>query len=143
MALSARAVGVPSGPNISSGHMPTGGRNIASSSFIPVEEVSSKTALLADPNYNFQGFTKWMKERQPETPQPPSNSSSNFDTTSTTFLHLLIQEQLDADPNTAGNAKGGASFQAVLTRAIRTYETVAKVISNAPPHLGGKFSASY
>lgn len=143
MALSARPIGVPSGPNVASGHMPAGGRNVTSATYAPIEEINTKVDVFADPNYNFQGFTQWMKERRPEVPQPPSNPSNNFDTTSTTFLHLLVQQQRDADPNTVGKTKDGPGFQAVLNKAIRAYETTAEVIGNAPPHLGASFSASY
>lgn len=54
MALAARATGVPSGPNVSSAHMPSGGRNVASMAIGAVDELAPKAEVLADPNYNFQ-----------------------------------------------------------------------------------------
>lgn len=142
MALSARPVGVPSGPNVSSGHMPTGGRNIASVGFGPVDEINSRTGILADPNFSFQGFTEWMQQRRPEPPQQPSNPSSNFDTNSTTFLHLLVQQQRDDDPNALGAGKDGAGAQARLNKAIRAYESTADVIGGTLHKLGTSVSFS-
>lgn len=136
MALSARPIGVPSGPNVSSAHMPSGGRNVASVGFAPIEELSSKAEVLSDPNFNFQGFTEWMQSRRQETPKRPPNTSSNFDITSTTFLHLLGQQRHDADPNATGGEASGAGLQTILNKAIHAYETTASVISGQPLRRG-------
>lgn len=142
MALSARPVNAPSGPNVSSAHMPSGGRNVASIAFSPVDEVTPKAEVLADPNFNFQGFTEWMQNRREETPPPPTNPSSNFDTNSTTFLHLLGQQQRDSDMHAVGGLKDGPVFQTVLNKAIRAYESTAEVIGSAPQHMGTSVSVS-
>jgi len=143
MALSARPLGAPSGPNVSSAHMPAGGRNVASVAFSQIEEISPKAEVFADPNYNFQGFADWMQNRQPQTPQPPSNPSGNFDTTSTTFLHLLSQQQRDADYTTPGGVTDGPGLQRILSKAIRAYEGTAEVIGGAPHKLGTSVSVSF
>ena len=109
MALSARPLSAPSGPNVSSAHMPAGGRNVASVTYAQIDEISPKAEVFADPNYNFQGFTEWMQNRRPEPPQLPANTSSNFETSSTTFLHLLSQQQRDSDLSTPGGPKGGTA----------------------------------
>jgi len=142
MALSARPVSAPSGPNVSSAHMPAGGRNVASAAFSAIEELGGSAEVLADPNFNFQGFTEWTQERQPGQQRPPRNPSSNFDTNSTTFLHLLGQHQRDIDPNTPGAVTEGPTFHAVLSKAILAYESTAEVIGNAPQHLGASISVS-
>jgi hypothetical protein len=116
--------------------MPSGGRNVASVGFAPIEELSSKAEVLSDPNFNFQGFTEWMQSRRQETPKRPPNTSSNFDITSTTFLHLLGQQRHDADPNATGGEASGAGLQTILNKAIHAYETTASVISGQPLRRG-------
>jgi len=141
MALSARPVGMPSGPNVSSAHMPSGGRNIASSAFAQIEELSPKGEVFDDPNFSFQGFTNWADgQRQSRQPKPPT--SQNFDTTSTTFVHLLSQYQRDVDMNAPGKVKQGLGMQSLVDKAIRAYEGTAKTIGGAPNLLGGSVSLS-
>jgi len=142
MALSARPIGAPSGPNVSSAHMPAGGRNVASVTYAQVDEISPKAEVFADPNYNFQGFADWAKSRKPEAPPLPANPSSNFDTTSTTFLHLLTQQQRDADFNTPGGLSDGPGLQRIVDRAIRAYEATASTIGGTTPKLGSSVSFS-
>ncbi len=144
MALPARPIASPATPNIASGHMPSGGRNVATSISAPVEELSPTAEIFADANFNFQGFTEWMQARRqqqtlPSPPQSPPNPTSNFDTTSSMFLHLLHQHQGDGD-SAAGQAKGGPGFHQALGKAIRAYEGTAEVIGNAPKHLGTSVS---
>ncbi|MEG3617990.1 hypothetical protein V5T82_05935 [Magnetovibrio sp. PR-2] len=142
MALSARPMSAPSGPNIASAHMPAGGRNVASATYGAIEEIAPKAEVYADPNYNFQGFTQWGQPSQPELPKPPSNPTSNFDTNSTTFLHLLTQHQRDTSPGELGNEKQQPGYHMVVDKVAKTYEGVAHVISNPPHHLGSKYSAT-
>ena len=142
MALSARPIGAPSGPNVSSAHMPAGGRNVASVTFSQVDELSPKAEVFADPNYSFQGFSDWAQSRQPESPTLPPNPSSNFDTTSTTFLHLLSQQQRDADLNAPGGLSDGPGLQRIVDKAIRAYEGTASAISGSAPKLGASISFS-
>ena len=142
MALSARPIGAPSGPNVSSAHMPAGGRNVASVTFSQVDEISPKAEVFADPNYNFQGFADSAQRRQPQAPRLPANSSSNFDTTSTTFLHLLSQQQRDADFNAPGGLKDGPSFQRIVDKAIRASEGTAAVIGGTTQKRGASISFS-
>ena len=122
--------------------MPAGGRNVASVTFSQIEELSPKAEVFADPNYNFQGFAEWAKSRQPEAPALPPNPSSNFDTTSTTFLHLLSQQQRDADLNAPGGLNDGPGLQRIVNKAIRAYEGTASAISGSAPKLGASVSFS-
>lgn len=140
MALTARAINVPTGPNVSSAHMPSGGRNVASIAFSPVEELSPKAEVFSDPNFSFQGFTEWMASRRPQTPDVPANTVSNFTTPSTTFLHLLSEQQHQADPSALGGGKDTGGRQMMLKKAIHSYEGIADVIANKPPHLGANLS---
>lgn len=140
MALSARPIGAPSGPNVSSAHMPSGGRNVASVAYSQIDELSAKAEVLSDPNFSFQGFTEWMNGRREQTPQPSANTAGGFDTPSTTFLHLLAQQQHDADPSALGGGYDGPGFLVSLSKAIHAYETTADVIGAAPPHRGASLS---
>jgi len=141
MALSARPVGMPSGPNVSSAHMPSGGRNVASMAFSQIEELSPKGEVFDDPNFSFQGFTNWS-DGQRESHQPEPHSSGNFDTTSTTFLHLLSQQQRDVDFNAPGKGNQGPGLQSMVDKAIRAYEGTARTIGDAPYKLGASVSLS-
>lgn len=141
MALSARPVGTPSGPNVSSAHMPSGGRNVASMAFSQIEELSPKGEVFDDPNFSFQGFTNWS-DNQGQSRQPKPQSSRNFDTTSTTFLHLLSQQQRDADLNAPGKAKQGPIIQRLVDKAVRAYEDTARTIGDAQYKLGASVSLS-
>lgn len=141
MALSARPVGVPSGPNISSAHMPAGGRNVATTAFNPVEEIAAKAEVFADPNFSFQGFAQWMRD-QDQDHQPPRNPTGGFETNTTTFVHLLSQQQRDSDPAQPGNATSAKNFQMIVKKAVHAYETTAEVISGAPRSLGASVSYS-
>jgi len=142
MALSARPIGVPTGPNVSSAHMPAGGRNVASMSFAPIEELGAKAEVFADPNFSFDGFTSWSKNQEQMGHRPPSNPTSNFDVSSTTFVHLLNQNQRDNDLQAPGAVKDGPGYHKFVTKAIRAYEGIADVIGNAPKTRGTALSVS-
>ncbi|HEY9079955.1 hypothetical protein [Magnetovibrio sp.] len=142
MALSARPLSAPSGPNVSSAHMPAGGRNVASVTYAQIDEISPKAEVFADPNYNFQGFTEWMQNRRPEPPRLPASTASNFETSSTTFLHLLSQQQRDSDLNAPGGIKDGPGLQRIVNKAIRAYEGTADVIGGAMHKRGASISFS-
>ena len=142
MALSARPLSAPSGPNVASAHMPAGGRNVASATYGQVDEIAPKAEVYADPNYNFQGFADWGQFQRPELPQPPSNPTSNFDTNSTTFLHLLTQHQRDTTPGELGSESQQPGYHMVVDKVAKAYESVAHTISNPPRQLGTKFSAT-
>ncbi len=142
MALSARPIGVPSGPNVSSAHMPSGGRNIASMSFSPIEEIGAKAEVFADPNFSFDGFTSWSQNQGQQSQRPPSNPTSNFDVTSTTFVHLINQHQRDNDAQAPGAVKDGPGYQKFVSKAIQAYEGIANVIGNAPKTRGTSVSLS-
>ena len=81
-----------------------------------------------------------MQNRRPETQLAPSNPSSNFDTTSTTFLHLLSQQQRDTDLNAPGAVTDGPGFHSILAKAVRAYESTAEVLSGEPHRLGASVS---
>ena len=143
MALAARATTAPSGPNIASAHMPSGGRNVASMAVGPVDELTPKAEVLPDPNYNFQGFSEWMQQRRraplPEPVRTPTPGT--VDTPTSTFVSLLGQEQSDrekASPATIAKR----SFQGMLSKAIRAYEGTADTISGAPSPRGVNLSVS-
>jgi len=142
MALSARPIGMPSGPNVSSAHMPSGARNIASSAFSQIEELSAKAEVFDDPNFSFQGFTNWADGRDPQGRQARPNPTRNFELTSTTFLHLLSQQQRDADLNAPGRSNDGPIMQNLVNKAIRAYEGTANAIGGVPHKLGMSVSLS-
>jgi len=141
MALSARPIGTSATPNIASAHMPAGGRNVATATFSPIEEIAAKAEVFADPNFNFQGFAKYMRG-QNEDRQPPRNQTSNFDTNSTTFVHLLSQQQRDVEIAKSSGGNSGVYSQIVLKKAVHAYETTAQTISGVPKSLGTSVSYS-
>jgi len=120
--------------------MPSGGRNVASVAYSQVEEISGASALHTDANFNFQGFTDWMQSRQPEQPLPPANPTSNFDTNSTTFLHLLSQQQRDLSAGDQGDNKSAPGYHQRVTKAIRAYEDTAITIGGGLAHKGSSVS---
>jgi hypothetical protein len=121
--------------------MPSGGRNIASVSFAPIDDISPKAGVHADPNFSFQGFSGWQERRQ-EKAQPLRNVSGNFDTASSTFVMLLNQEQMSQDVSKPGAATKGA-FQGLLSKAIRAYEGTASVIHGKASPRGSSYSAMF
>ncbi|MCW8915975.1 MAG: hypothetical protein OQK24_08995 [Magnetovibrio sp.] len=127
---------------MASAHLSAGGRNVASATYGPVDEISPKAEVFADPQYNFQGFTEWGPSQRPDVAKPPSNPSSNFQTNSTTFLHLLTQHQRDVDPTAVNGVHEGPGFHMALNKAVSAYETIAEVISNPRRKLGGSYSAT-
>lgn len=141
MALTARPTNVSTAPNISSGHMPAGGRNVASIAFSQIEELSPKAGVQADPNFNFQGFSDMPQRQSAEAREPLLNTGGNINTPSSTFLSLLGQQQGEGDfSKPAGAAK--RAFQSVLSKAIRAYEGTAQVISGQAKPRGASFSLS-
>lgn len=140
MALVARPTVAPSTPSIPSGHIPSGGRNVASVSFGQIDEISAQTGTHPDANFAFEDFSDWRGRRQPE-PEPLQNVGGNFDITSSTFLALMGQEQVDSDPsNPTGRMKG--AFQGLLSKAIRAYEGAATTIHGEEKPRGASFSMS-
>jgi len=126
-------------PNVSSGHMPSGGRNVASVSFAPIEEISTHSGVHADANFNFQGFSGWADRRQPG-PQPLPNVGGNLDAPSSTFVALMSQEQASSDITKPNGTNKGA-FQNLLSKAIHAYEGTALVINGGgAPRRGSTLS---
>ncbi len=133
MALSAKLSSLSLEPDISSGRMPAGGRNVASIGSGAVEEISPKAGPQANENQNFMGFSKWLKGREPTQRERPRDTTGRFHIQSSAFLGLLAQYQLESDTSRQpGTAKG--AFQGALSKAIRAYEGTAAVIhaQNAP-----------
>lgn len=110
--------------------------------FAPIEEIGAKAEVFADPNFSFDGFTSWSNSQEQLGQRPPSNPTSNFDVTSTTFVHLLNQNQRDNDMQAPGAVKDGPGYHKFVAKAIRTYESVAEVIGHAPKTLGTSLSVS-
>lgn len=139
MALSARPA-VASAPNIASGHMPSGGRNVATVSYTPIDELSPNVHVHPEANYDFQGFSRGGGGRQ-QRPEPLRNIGGNIDTNSATFVSLMNQAQPDEQAATpAGQVKG--SFHGLLSRAIRAYEGTSAVIHGTLQPRGASYSAS-
>ncbi len=126
--------------NLPSGHMPSGGRNIASVSSPQVEGVGAFGGVGPEESFVFQDFTEQgFRKRQPE--QPIKNTASNFEAPSSSFAYLIGQEQLAVE-NSKTPQYGTASFRNILGRAISAYEGTAEVISGAMNSRGTSFSLS-
>ncbi|MBF0247580.1 MAG: hypothetical protein HQL36_05845, partial [Alphaproteobacteria bacterium] len=134
----------PVGPNVASGHIPSGGRNIASVGYGPVDELYPANAMVPDPNFAFQGYSDWGQYRQgqqvqlqPPPPPPPANTVTDFTVNSNTFLSLMLQhQQQDLTVPENGMSRSAPGFRNRVNQAINTYEGVAHVISGEPPHRG-------
>ena len=92
MALSARPISSSPTTSVSSGHMPSGGRNVAPIAFGQIDELSGSVGVQPDPNFNFQGFSDGRGRQAPE-PEPLRNIAGTFDTDTSTFVSLLNQGQ--------------------------------------------------
>lgn len=126
--------------NLPSGHMPSGGRNVASVTAGNVEEISAKAGVESQESFLFQDFTdQGFRKRQ--APQPVRNTTSNFEAPSASFAFLLGQEQLEEEKSKTPQY-GTASFRNILSRAISAYEETAHVISGAASSRGVSFSLS-
>ena len=140
MALSARPAATAATPNVASGHMPSGGRNVASATYAPIEELSANVHVQPDPNFNFQGFSDGRGGRQHQQ-EPLRNYGGNLDTNSSTFVSLLDQAQpQDTGAEATKGLKGG--FQSLLSRAIRAYEGTSAVIHGTVQPRGTSYSAT-
>ena len=140
MALSARPSVGPSTPSVSSGHNPSGSRHSASVSYAQIEEVTAQTGVQADTNTAFDGSSDWRGK--PKKDQDPlRNVASNYQTSSSLFLSLVNQEQVEAERAHSVTGVKGA-FQGILSKAIRAYEGTARVISGDVQPRGSGFSMS-
>ncbi|MCK5546037.1 MAG: hypothetical protein KAI27_01605 [Rhodospirillaceae bacterium] len=139
MALTARSF-TSINNNLPSGHMPSGGRNIASVSSPQVEGILAKGGVGPEESFVFQDFTEqgFHKRRGDE---PVKNTASNFEAPSSSFAYLIGQEQLDSEKSKTPQY-GTASFRNVLSRAISAYENTAMVISGTMSSRGTSFSLS-
>ncbi|MCK4939850.1 MAG: hypothetical protein KAR80_06095 [Rhodospirillaceae bacterium] len=126
--------------NLPSGHMPSGGRNIASVSSPQVESVGAFGGVGPEESFVFQDFTEQgFHKRQPD--QPIKNTASNFEAPSSSFAYLVGLEQIDSEKSKTPQY-GTASFRNVLSRAISAYEVTADIISGSTSSRGTSFSLS-
>lgn len=140
MALNARAISSSPTSNVTSGHMPSGGRNVAPVSFGQIEEIVANANVQPDPNFNFQGSYDGHGG-QPQPQEPLRNVGGNVDTDSSTFVSLLHQGQDSQErSNPVGQVKG--AFHGLLSRAIRAYEGTAAVIHGTVPQRGASYSTT-
>ena len=140
MALSARSFSSINN-NLPSGHMPSGGRNIASVSSPQVEGVMSTGGVGPEAeSFVFQDFTE-QGFRKRQGGEPVKNTASNFEAPSSSFAYLIGQEQQDSEKSMTPQY-GTASFRNILSRAISAYEGTAEVISGAMSPRGNSFSLS-
>ncbi|MDH5188607.1 MAG: hypothetical protein OEW37_06580 [Rhodospirillaceae bacterium] len=126
--------------NVPSGHAASGGRNVASVARSPIDEISAKAGVQAEESFVFQDFTD-QGFRKRKRSQPIKNTSSLFESPSSSFAHLLNQDQVDSEKSKTPQY-GTASFRNILSKAISAYEGTAKVISGATSPRGTSFSLS-
>jgi len=140
MALMARPTSATSTPSLPAGYPQAGARNVASTPYAQISEISPQVGVLPDHNFNLQDFSDWRGKRQPE-PEPLHNAGGNFSTPSATFLALMNQEQASVERVKAVNGVKGA-FQGLLSKAIRAYEGTAAVINGEAKPRGASYSMS-
>ena len=95
MALTAKSFGTVN-QNLPSGHMPSGGRNVASVARAPIEEVGARSGVQAEESFIFQNFTE-QGFRKKQSPEQIKNTASLFEAQSSSFAHLLGQDQFDRE----------------------------------------------
>jgi len=140
VALAARTSIGPSTPSVNSGHNTSGSRYSASVSYAQIEEVTAQTGVQADTNTAFDDTSDWRgKPKQDQ--DPLRNVASNYQTSSSLFLSLVNQEQVEAERAHSVTGVKGA-FQGILSKAIRAYEGTAQVISGDVQPRGTGFSMS-
>ncbi len=125
MAQVAKAGPVPA-PAAAS-RIPAGTRNVATVERTPVEELSAKVGVaFNDSAFLFQGYEGRLsgdKQHRPTTPRP-----ALFESATQTFAAVFEVDGAGASTVDAVRPRTSASL---LSKAINTYETNAKVVSGA------------
>ncbi|PCI38765.1 MAG: hypothetical protein COB46_10620 [Rhodospirillaceae bacterium] len=144
MALSARPIATNAAPSASTGRIPSGARHIASMGDTPIDEISASADLQANTAFNFHGFSEWAQNQNQQQPdrQPLTNTSSNFETFSSTFISLLDINQNQSSTSSLRAAGQQAASPNFITKAIRAYEGTAAVIHGQTKNLGNSLSIS-
>ncbi|PHS76860.1 MAG: hypothetical protein COB59_10135 [Rhodospirillaceae bacterium] len=144
MALTARPIATNAAPSASAGRVPSGARQIASMGDTPIDEISASANLQANTTFNFHGFSEWAQNQNQKQPdrQPLTNTASNFETFSSTFINLLDAAQNAGSSSSLTSAVQQPALPNFVAKAIRAYEGTADVIHGQTKPLGSSLSIS-